>query len=88
MAHREIILLCDVDEMSYREIAQVLDVPTGTVMSRLARARRNLRAALGSQGGGAMMACSQDRNMLAAYLDGELTADQERSLQEHLRNLP
>jgi len=49
VAHREIILLCDVDEMSYREIAQVLDVPTGTVMSRLARARRNLRAALGAK---------------------------------------
>ncbi|WP_109487219.1 sigma-70 family RNA polymerase sigma factor [Occallatibacter savannae] len=49
VAHREIILLCDVDEMSYREIAQVLDVPAGTVMSRLARARRNLRAALGAR---------------------------------------
>jgi RNA polymerase sigma-70 factor, ECF subfamily len=49
VAHREIILLCDVDEMSYREIAQVLDVPTGTVMSRLARARRNLRTALGAK---------------------------------------
>jgi RNA polymerase sigma-70 factor, ECF subfamily len=47
--HREIILLCDVDEMSYREIAQVLDLPAGTVMSRLARARRNLRAALGAR---------------------------------------
>ena len=49
VAHREIILLCDVDEMSYREIAQVLDVPAGTVMSRLARARKNLRAALGAK---------------------------------------
>jgi len=49
VAHREIILLCDVDEMSYREIAEVLDVPPGTVMSRLARARRNLRAALGAK---------------------------------------
>jgi len=49
VAHREIILLCDVDEMSYREIAQVLDVPAGTVMSRLARARTNLRAALGAK---------------------------------------
>jgi RNA polymerase sigma-70 factor (ECF subfamily) len=49
VAHREIILLCDVDEMSYREIAQVLDVPAGTVMSRLARARRKLRVALGAK---------------------------------------
>jgi RNA polymerase sigma-70 factor (ECF subfamily) len=49
VAHREIILLCDVDELSYREIAQVLDVPAGTVMSRLARARKNLRASLGAK---------------------------------------
>jgi RNA polymerase sigma-70 factor (ECF subfamily) len=49
IAHREIILLCDVDEMSYKEISQVLDVPAGTVMSRLARARRNLRATLGAK---------------------------------------
>jgi len=49
VAHREIILLCDVDEMSYREIAQVLDVAPGTVMSRLSRARRSLRAALGAK---------------------------------------
>lgn len=43
---REIILLCEVEEMSYREIAQVLDVPLGTVMSRLSRARACLRTAL------------------------------------------
>ncbi len=46
--YRQIILLCEVEEMSYREIAQVLDVPLGTVMSRLARARAALRAALGA----------------------------------------
>jgi RNA polymerase sigma factor (sigma-70 family) len=39
----EVILLCDVEEMKYREIAQVLDVPIGTVMSRIARARAALR---------------------------------------------
>jgi len=46
--YRQIILLCEVEEMSYREIAQVLDVPLGTVMSRLSRARAGLRAALGA----------------------------------------
>jgi anti-sigma factor RsiW len=35
-----------------------------------------------------MTACSQNRNLLAAYLDDELPADQERSLQEHLRSCP
>ena len=46
--YRQIILLCEVEEMSYREIAQVLDVPLGTVMSRLSRARAGLRTALGA----------------------------------------
>jgi len=45
---REIVLLCEVEEMSYREIAQVLDMPIGTVMSRLSRARASLRVALGA----------------------------------------
>ena len=35
-----------------------------------------------------MTACSQDRKALATYLDGELPAEQERSLQEHLRSCP
>ncbi len=41
---REILLLCEVEEMSYEEIAQVLAIPIGTVMSRLYRARKALRA--------------------------------------------
>lgn len=43
---REILLLCEVEEMSYEEIAQVLALPMGTVMSRLHRARKALRALL------------------------------------------
>jgi RNA polymerase sigma-70 factor, ECF subfamily len=42
----EVILLCDVEEMKYREIATVLEIPMGTVMSRIARARAALRGAL------------------------------------------
>jgi RNA polymerase sigma-70 factor, ECF subfamily len=38
-----VILLCDVEEMKYKEIATVLDIPIGTVMSRIARARAFLR---------------------------------------------
>jgi RNA polymerase sigma-70 factor (ECF subfamily) len=39
----EILLLCDLEEMKYREIAIVLGIPIGTVMSRIARARAHLR---------------------------------------------
>jgi RNA polymerase sigma-70 factor, ECF subfamily len=39
----EVILLCDVEEMKYREAAAVLEIPIGTVMSRIARARTALR---------------------------------------------
>ncbi|HYL15943.1 MAG TPA: sigma-70 family RNA polymerase sigma factor [Terriglobales bacterium] len=40
---REILLLCEVEEMSYQEIAGTLSIPMGTVMSRLSRARGALR---------------------------------------------
>jgi RNA polymerase sigma-70 factor, ECF subfamily len=40
---REVILLREFEELSYQEIATILDCPTGTVMSRLARARSKLR---------------------------------------------
>jgi RNA polymerase sigma-70 factor (ECF subfamily) len=43
---REILLLCEVEEMSYQEISETLAIPVGTVMSRLFRARQALRAAL------------------------------------------
>ena len=46
---REVILLCDVEEASYREIAEMLSIPIGTVMSRLARARRAVGEAVRNQ---------------------------------------
>jgi RNA polymerase sigma-70 factor, ECF subfamily len=45
-AHREIVVLRDMEDLSYEEIARVLDCPVGTVMSRLSRARSQLRAIL------------------------------------------
>jgi RNA polymerase sigma-70 factor (ECF subfamily) len=45
---REILLLCEVEEMSYQEISETLAVPVGTVMSRLSRARQTLRRQLRS----------------------------------------
>ncbi len=44
---REVILLSVAGDLSYRDVAEVLDCPVGTVMSRMARARRELRERLG-----------------------------------------
>jgi len=50
--HQEVILLCDVEEMTYKEIAAALEIPIGTVMSRLHRGRDLLRTELARRGGG------------------------------------
>ena len=42
--HREVLVLREIEEMDYREIAAIINVPIGTVMSRLARARAALKA--------------------------------------------
>jgi RNA polymerase sigma-70 factor (ECF subfamily) len=46
---REIILLREYEDFSYQQIANVLDCPVGTVMSRLARARAKLRSSLSAR---------------------------------------
>ena len=46
---REVIVLRELEELSYKEISHMLNIPIGTVMSRLARARKRLQKSLGKQ---------------------------------------
>jgi RNA polymerase sigma-70 factor (ECF subfamily) len=50
--YRDILILREVEDMGYREIATIINVPMGTVMSRLARARAELRKQWLQQAGG------------------------------------
>jgi RNA polymerase sigma-70 factor (ECF subfamily) len=43
LVYREVLLLREMEELSYKEIAHIVDIPIGTVMSRLARARSQLQ---------------------------------------------
>ena len=43
---REVLILRELEGLSYKEISEVAEVPLGTVMSRLARAREHLRASV------------------------------------------
>jgi len=49
---QEVLLLADIEEMKYQEVADTLDIPIGTVMSRLARARKQVREHILESAGG------------------------------------
>lgn len=49
LAQRQVITLVDIEEYSYADVARILEVPVGTVMSRLSRARHALKAHLQAQ---------------------------------------
>jgi RNA polymerase sigma-70 factor, ECF subfamily len=50
--YRSVVLLADVHEFDYKEVAAILDIPIGTVMSRLSRARGQLKKALAGAAAG------------------------------------
>ncbi|SRR5579883_909335 len=59
---REAIILRELEQMSYREIAEITGVPSGTVMSRLARARGRLASCLKIRLGGPLNAIPERRS--------------------------
>jgi RNA polymerase sigma-70 factor (ECF subfamily) len=50
-AFQDVILLCDIEDLTYKETAEALAIPVGTVMSRLHRGRAQLRLELAKAGG-------------------------------------
>ncbi|MGI9644603.1 MAG: sigma-70 family RNA polymerase sigma factor [Ilumatobacteraceae bacterium] len=62
------VILADVDGFSYKEIAEILDVPIGTVMSRLHRGRKGMQKALYDY--------ARERGLVAAETNGEPVAQE------------
>ncbi len=65
------IILADIEGLSYKEIAQALNIPIGTVMSRISRARRHLQRSLWDY--------ARDRGYLAGERAASENADQSAS---------
>jgi len=77
---REIIILREYEELSYQEIAAVLDCPAGTVMSRLARARSKLREVLTT----GLISCRRKRKKPVRRVEQQHARRYEEKIQIHL----
>eukprot|EP01037_Dinobryon_pediforme_P005726 gene5726-5789_t len=84
---RQVLLLVSIEDLSYAEVAQVLGIPLGTVMSRLSRGRERLRALTGAEGEVSRDPSPVGEDGLHAYVDNQLDAarrvEVERYLQAH-----
>src|SRR5262249_4311170 len=83
---REPLVLAHVAGFSYKEIAEILTIPPGTVMSRLFRARRLLRSELREPDAAHRehaMTCEEMPRVIDAYLDGELSVAATLRAHEH-----
>ena len=73
LAFQEVILLCDVEELTYKEAADVLSIPVGTVMSRLHRGRARLRVELAAADASLMPRPVRDEEVLVDREEVEAT---------------
>ncbi len=78
---RETVILRDLEELEYREIAQILNVPEGTVKSRLNRGRAELAKVLRRQKI-RYMTCAEFEILLCDYVDGTLHAEERDRARE------
>jgi RNA polymerase sigma-70 factor (ECF subfamily) len=62
--YREVLVLRELEDLSYKEISEIVRVPIGTVMSRLARVRDGLADKLGARRAEARMNCSRTQKMI------------------------
>jgi RNA polymerase sigma-70 factor (ECF subfamily) len=62
---KEVLILRELEELSYKEIAEVTELPLGTVMSRLFRAREQLRQSLASYAAKTLSQAEDGRNATA-----------------------
>ena len=85
---RETFVLREIHNLSYREIADIVEAPVGTVMSRLARARALLRIGMDRGTGATEMTCDEAEILLHALLDGELDAGHAREVEDHIAGCP
>ena len=86
---REVIVMRDIEGLSYKEIADAADVPIGTVMSRLARARGKLARSLQERiAKEHEMNCDDARILMHGHLDGELDLAADLEIQRHLEECP
>ena len=87
---REVVVLKDLQGLSYREIAEITAVPIGTVMSRLSRGAAALdrQAYRPERGKVSPMECNQLRELITAYADGELDPQQRVEAERHLGQCP
>jgi RNA polymerase sigma-70 factor, ECF subfamily len=92
-AHREAVILRDIEGLRAREAARVLGVTERALKSRLHRARLALRDALAPRFGGRPRArhgrsCGETGRLLNRYLDGELNRAACKAMQAHLEACP